>query len=107
MCSYISEYLDCGDRTPQLCPEISGNKSGLNVGVKIYYQVRPDMRIVGEILWFLSDGSFIVSGNPTTRMPQMDDSRMVLKPEDEGKLFWLYPTPENPIPIEAQLQMQK
>ena len=78
----------------------------MEVGDKIYYQVRPDMKIVGEILWFLKDGRFVVSNNPATKMPQMDDSRMTLRPEDEGKLFWLYPTPDCPIPIEAQQQMQ-
>lgn len=78
----------------------------MKVGDKIYYQVRPDMKTVGEILWFLEDGRFVVSDNPKTRMPQMDDSRMILRPEDEGKLFWLHPAPECPIPIEAQMKLQ-
>lgn len=107
MCSYINEHLDWGDRTPELYPEIFKHKQRpVQAGDKIYYQVRPDMKIVGEILWFLPDGRFVVSDNPTTKMPQMDDSRMILKPEDEGKLFWRHPTPDCPIPIEAQIKMQ-
>lgn len=75
-------------------------------GDKVYYQDYFGVRRVGTVLSVRDNGDFSVSGNPNTGLPQMDDTYRLLSPSDEGKLFGLYPTPEFPIPIEAQIKMQ-
>lgn len=71
-------------------------------GQVIYYQDYIGYRRCGVVLWVKDDGTFGVSGNPTCKMPQYDDTLRKINISDEGILFWLHPTPENPIPIEAQ-----
>ena len=75
----------------------------LEKGMHIYYQDCYGFKHDGEVLKFLEDGSFVVSAYPDTNLPQMDDSRRTLHPSDEGKLFWFYPVPTHPIPIEEQM----
>ena len=72
--------------------------------IHIYYEDCFGYKHDGTILWFLKDGSFVVSSNSNTKMPQMDDSRRILKPSDEGRLFWFYPVPEYPVPIGEQMK---
>ena len=74
----------------------------LEKGMHIFYEDCYGFKHHGEILKFLEDGGFVVSDLPNTNLPQMDDSRRILYPSDEGKLFWFYPVPTHPIPIEEQ-----
>ena len=74
-------------------------------GQVIYYQDYYGHRHCGQVLWTDENGDFAVSSNPTCKMPQYDDSYRKMNIEDEGELFWLEPTPENPIPIKAQQAM--
>lgn len=75
-------------------------------GDYVYYEDYFGFRQVGEVIWVGENGEFSVSTNPRTSMPQMDDSYRRLSLSDEGKYFWLHPTPDCPIPIDAQMKMQ-
>ena len=75
----------------------------LKAGHYVYYKDCFGFKSCGKVIKVWEDTEeFLVSANPNTSLPQMDDSRRILKFSDEGKLFWLYPTPEHPIPLEIQ-----
>lgn len=74
-------------------------------GQVIWYENYYKHKGCGQVLWVKGNGDFAVSSNPGCRMSQYDDSFRSMNIEDEGKLFWLEPTPENPIPIKAQQAM--
>lgn len=76
-------------------------------GNYIYYEDCFGFRHGGTIISVNEkEQEFLISNNPNTSMPQMDDSMRTLKFSDENKLFWLNPTPEHPIPLEVQQKMQ-
>ena len=56
-------------------------------------------------LWVKEDGDFLITTMPNTRMPQMDDSRVILNiNKHENTRFWFYPVPEYPVPIAEQMR---
>jgi len=71
----------------------------------IYYKDYFGYKRCGQVMWVDENGDFSVTDNPTCRMVQYDDARRWMNIKDEGTLFWLEPTPENPIPIKAQRAM--
>ena len=78
------------------------NGNTIKVDGHLYYEDCFGFRHDGTVFWIREDGDFCITEMPNTKLPQMDDSRRILNINDENKLFWFYPVPEHPIPIEIQ-----